>query len=92
MASTAVLAWTAPAFPGGSSPAYDTIRSGNPDDFVTAAGCVESDDASDTVAVDATVLTLDEILYYVVQAHTGCSMSFVSCQTPFVGRPVRNCP
>ena len=48
---------------GGVGVNYDTIRSATPDDFVSDAVCVESNDGSDTSATDSTSLrTVDRSL------------------------------
>src|SRR2546425_4457583 len=49
------FSWTPPASLGGLAVVYDALRTGNPADFVAAAPCVEPNDDSNTIAVDASL-------------------------------------
>lgn len=66
------LSWEAPA-EGGTQPRYDTIRSADPADFVTAAICVETDDVADTAAFDFGDPPPGGAFFYLVRAENGCA-------------------
>jgi hypothetical protein len=69
----AALTWSQPSSTGGLAVAYDTIRAAGSLDFTGAgATCIESDDGSDTAAVDADTPPAGNVFYYLVRAQNGC--------------------
>jgi hypothetical protein len=69
----ATMVWQRPADMGGPiTPVYDVLRSSLPDDFVTAAVCVETDDGTDAVAADTDSLAPGDLFYYLVRAENDC--------------------
>jgi len=68
------LNWTEPFEPGGTQASlrYDTLRSTDPADFISAASCVESDDGSDRSATDTQAPDPGQLFYYLVRAQNGC--------------------
>jgi hypothetical protein len=69
---TTTLGWTPPGDLGAISIAYDTLRSGAPDGFADAAVCIESNDAADTMAVDAELPAPGGVFHYLVRARNLC--------------------
>jgi hypothetical protein len=67
------LAWDAPDDPGGTALAFDVIRSVDPADFVTAAACVATDEAS-TEALDADAPSPGETFHYLARAQNDCPL------------------
>jgi hypothetical protein len=66
------LSFAPPLAPGAESPAYDTLRSSSPDDFLDAATvCVEADDAVDTTADDLELPAPRAVFFYLVRAENG---------------------
>jgi cysteine-rich repeat protein len=87
------LTWGPPVESGGTTVRYDTLRSGNPADFVgLLAVCVESDDASDTTATDAVAPASRRLFSYLIRAENDCpvggmgSLGTNSAGTPRMGR------
>jgi len=67
------IAWPAPADPGGNLPmVYDVLRSTAPDDFVSPAVCLESDDGGDQQAQDGDALAVGTAYFYLVRVENGC--------------------
>ena len=68
------LGWNVPPESGGSAGSlrYDTIRSDNPADFMTAAVCVESNGPGDESSVDPDLPPLSQTYYYLVRAENNC--------------------
>jgi len=68
------LSWTEPLDPGGatSSLRYDTLRSADPADFVSAATCVESNDGADRTATDTQRPDPGQVFYYLIRAENDC--------------------
>ena len=67
------LAWVRPAEMGGPvAPIYDVLRSELGHDFLNAAICVESDDGTDTVAIDSDQPAAAGVFYYLVRAENAC--------------------
>lgn len=66
------FSWTPPASLGGLAVVYDALRTGNPADFVAAATCVESNDGSNTIAVDASLPASGTAFFYLVRAENAC--------------------
>jgi hypothetical protein len=66
------LVWTEPEASGCAGPRYDTLRSSDPADFVTAPFCVESDDGLDTSAEDGETPGPGEAYFYLVRAENDC--------------------
>lgn len=90
------LNWNTPATPGGVTLRYDTIRSANASDFLSAAVCVESDDGVDTSSTDGATPLAGQVHYYQVRAKNNCpgsagegSLGQSSDGTPRLGR---SCP
>ena len=67
-----ILSWTAPQQPGAHVIVYDAIRSTAPNDFTTNAFCIESNDATDTLAYDADTPDLGAAYHYLVRAQHAC--------------------
>jgi hypothetical protein len=67
------LSWSAPAAPGGAVLAYDLLRATDPADFLSAV-CLESQDAGDSMAVDAGPPAPGEIFFYLVRVAGGCAI------------------
>jgi N-acetylneuraminic acid mutarotase len=67
-ADLALLDWS---FAGGGV-RYDVLRSADAADFVSGAVCLESDDASDTTAMDAAVPPPGGVFYYLVRGENAC--------------------
>jgi hypothetical protein len=88
------MSWAVPSSPGAAVLAYDVIRSSVPDDFVTAAVCVESDDPLDTVATDAATPVAAEVFHYLVRAQNDCPDGEGDLGTASSGAPrtARVCP
>jgi hypothetical protein len=88
------VTWTTPVDLGGVAVRYDTIRSTDPDDFVFAAACVESDDGADTMAIDSDMLPEGVAAYYLVRAENDCpdGMGSVGEDTDGQLRVAINCP
>jgi hypothetical protein len=86
--------WSEPAVPGGLSVRYDTIRSAEPYDFLNAAVCIESDDGTDTLAVDFDGLPPYGLACYLVRAENDCPDGSGSLGDGPDGhaRTARNCP
>ncbi len=72
-AGITTIEWDPPGDPGGTAPLYDTIRSADLTDFVGAAICVETDDASDTESIDGGDPTSGGLFLYLVRAENGCA-------------------
>jgi len=68
------LRWNVPTQAGGQTSAlsYDTLRSGDRADFVSAATCVESGDGSDTTAAEPESPVTGGVFYYLVRAVNAC--------------------
>jgi hypothetical protein len=65
------LSWSPPAQGGATQVRYDLIRSGKPDDFVSAASCAAIAIPSLSVS-DAATPGLGAALHYLVRARNGC--------------------
>jgi len=65
------LSWLVPLDPGGIL-VYDTLRSSSAADFVTEATCVETDDGTDTLAIDTDLPGSGEIFSYLIRAENAC--------------------
>jgi hypothetical protein len=76
------LTWGVPIDPGGvpASLRYDTLRSNDRSDFLTAT-CVESDD-TDTVAVDTQSPSSGVTFYYLVRAENACGSGLAQAAGP----------
>jgi len=66
------LEWDAPVDSGSASVRYDTIRSTDPTSFGVEATCVESGDASDTLATDPAVPVIGSVFFYLVRGVNDC--------------------
>ncbi len=86
------LAWSRPANPGAASVTYDVIQSSDNGNYTTAGACVETDDGSDTTAVDSTPLP-GQVYYFLVRVRNGCpGGSAVAPDSSGQSRAVRTCP
>jgi hypothetical protein len=89
---TTTLAWSVPASPGGTSPAYDTVRSATASDFVALATCVESDDGADTTATDSVTPAAGEVAFFLVRAQNVCGLGTLGVRSSGAVRAGRACP
>lgn len=94
MAGLQFLRWEAPAAMGANSLVYDTIRTGDPIDFLLAASCVESSDGSDLEAQDPGIPVPGAVFYYLVRAENGCPLGSgsIGSWSNLVLRAGRTCP
>jgi len=90
-----VLSWDAAQDPGGTTLAYDTLRSAAAD-FVSAAVCVESGDGADLTSTDDSIPPPGAAYFFLVRAVNDCpglqragSLGAATDGTPRVGR---SCP
>jgi hypothetical protein len=88
-----LLSWDPPLDPGGPMPLYDTIRSADAADFLAAATCVETDDSTDTTAIETADPAAGTVLYYLVRAENGCAGGVGSTGTSqaIYARAARDC-
>ncbi len=88
------FSWTPPASLGGLAVVYDALRTANPADFVGAATCVESNDGSNTIAVDASLPAAGTAFFYLVRAENACPSGQGVLGTNSSGTAIsgRNCP
>jgi hypothetical protein len=70
--SGTILSWTPPADFGGIQVGYDTLRSGDPEDFVFATVCVNDPDPFDLTVSDIEVPILGSVFHYLVRATNDC--------------------
>jgi hypothetical protein len=93
--SKTVLVWDLPADPGAppSELRYDTLRSGDPGNFLLA-DCVETYDGPNTIASDTTSPSPGFAFYYLTRARSSCGIDPQSLGTNSAGvpRPGRTCP
>ena len=91
-ADLAVLGWSA----AGGGVHYDVLRSSNAADFVAGAVCVESDDATDTTALDAALPPPGTVFFYLVREENACPDALGTGPLGFRsdGQPIpgRSCP
>jgi len=73
-ANRAILSWSAPVDPGGVSVEYEAIRSLEPDDFLSAAVCLNLPNPANTLAVDVTVPAPGSLFHYLVRATNACPL------------------
>jgi hypothetical protein len=87
------LNWEAPADRGGLTTAvlYDTIRSSTPSDFLSAAICVDTNDAAVT-ATDTAVPAPGSGFYYRVRAENACGQGSPGAGSDGVPVVARTCP
>ena len=88
------LTWQAPVAPGAATVSYDTIRSGNPANFVQGASCVEAN-GSDQMSVDGGGnLPAGAVFYYLVRAENDCPIGDgdLGLRTGGIPRTARSCP
>jgi hypothetical protein len=92
--SLTTLSWTAPLQPGGSAPAYDTLRSAVRSSFTTATVCVESSDATNTLSTDSAQPAPGSAYFYLVRAETACvpGAGSLGAGSNGVPRAGRTCP
>ena len=88
------ISWSPPSNPGGTTPEYDLLRSGDPADFFSTAVCVETN-SQVTTSTDADTPPLGTTFVYLSRAETDCPggeegpLGFSSDGTPRSGR---SCP
>jgi len=98
LSDAATLTWQPPQLPGAVTLTYDTIRSRHPSDFYGYwpgdTLCIESDDGSDTSAVDTETPAVGEAFYYLTRAGNPCPQPEgpVGATTSGVPRKARPCP
>ena len=68
------LIWNESAPMGGTSVRYDTLRSADPGDFVSATTCVESDDETDRQAIDSAPVPPGTTFYYLIRGENDCPL------------------
>ncbi|MCZ6696603.1 MAG: hypothetical protein O7A63_08700 [Acidobacteria bacterium] len=88
------LSWSESSEPGSDSLLYDTLRSGDPGDFVTATMCLESGDGSDTVATEGGTPAAGEAFFHLIRARNGCpgGVGPLGWSSDGVERAGRSCP
>jgi hypothetical protein len=82
--------WTAPADPGASNLAYDTVLSPAAADFELSAVCVESN-GSDTRTTHTTPPDPGQVLFFLVRAENGCGMGGAGGDSAGSPRVVLDC-
>jgi alpha-tubulin suppressor-like RCC1 family protein len=87
------LSWTAPVPIGGAFVLYDVLVSVQMTNFNVGVVCVESNDGSDTVAVDPFTPSPSEVYYYLVGAENTCPIGFGTLGTTSLGleRSAQDC-
>ena len=88
----ALVSWSPPVDPGGTSVRYDTLRSSAPNDFVGAAVCLETG-GSDTSSMDATTAA-PGIFFYLARAVNDCpsGQGVIGMLPNGQPMPARSCP
>ncbi|MDH3629225.1 MAG: putative metal-binding motif-containing protein, partial [Acidobacteriota bacterium] len=86
------MQWSAPAMLGGTSVNYDVLRTDAADDFVTLPVCVESDDGSDTQAVDANVPASGAVFFYLSRPLNACGDGSPGADSDAIERAAATCP
>ncbi len=66
------LTWRALPWRDDMGTLYDTLRSVNPSDFIGAALCLESDDGSDTSAIDPDLPSPESLYFYLIRGKYDC--------------------
>jgi hypothetical protein len=94
LSDKATLDWSPSSDLGGTSVVYDTIRSEDPGDFVTAAVCVESDAGPDTTADVSPDPGAAIVYYFLTRAENTCpsGVGTLGTDSDSVDRSGRNCP
>jgi hypothetical protein len=92
--ATTTLTWDPPSAPGATAIVYDLLRTTTPSDFTAAASCLESDDGTDRVAVEATAPALGGVIYFLPRAQNACPAGEGPLGTSSSGVPRagRQCP
>jgi hypothetical protein len=86
------LAWGTPDHPGCVTPIYDSIRSAEASDFTTGATCLESDDGSNTWAIEPDSPATGSAWFYLVRAENGCGLGPAGWDSDGGTRSARDCP
>jgi photosystem II stability/assembly factor-like uncharacterized protein len=88
------LTWSALPQAGGTALVYDTVSSLDPADFLSnpSVTCVESNDGSDTTAIDPRVPATGSVIYYLVRAENACGPGPAGTGSQGTPRPMVNCP
>ena len=84
-----LLSWSAPTVLGTAAVFYDTLRTDQPDGFVSGSGAVVVEietDGTDTSSTDNTDPT--DAFFYVVRAGNACGEGTIGCRRD----PVGPCP
>jgi len=94
IAGTTDLSWTPPETTGAVSVAYDVLSSAVAGDFVVdpSIRCVESDDGTNTAAVDVDVPASGGFFYYLVRAENGCGHGPLGVDSLGAPRSATACP
>jgi hypothetical protein len=91
-ANRETLQWELPEEPGGVTPLYDTLRSFDPTDFVTATVCV-NENSEQTETTDPDSPPANEVQYYLVRAASACpAVGSLGSGSDGVPRTGRVCP
>jgi phosphodiesterase/alkaline phosphatase D-like protein len=86
------IGWSAPASSGGTGAAsYDLLVSTSKSDFTSAAATCLATNTQALTAIDATVPSTDQALYYLVRAENACGGTLGSTSSG-VPRAGRSCP
>jgi N-acetylneuraminic acid mutarotase len=89
------LVWDPPSAPGATTLLYDALRSAAPNDFLTAAVCLESDGLDRSVA-ETTVPARGTAFFYLVRAQDGCpgtaGVGSLGTNSKGIQRSGRACP
>ncbi|NIL99482.1 MAG: hypothetical protein GTN89_00620, partial [Acidobacteria bacterium] len=93
---TATLDWASPASPGATSLNYEALRSGDPDDFVSASECLGDADPTDLTNIDPEVPALGTLYQYLIRALNDCpgtaGTGTIGSDSGNVQRPAAACP
>ncbi len=92
--SNTLLRWQAPAASGGLGVAYDLLKSTVAADFDAAASCLETNDSTDTEALERKSPAIGKAFFYLVRSRNDCpggdgGIGFTSSGVPRFGR---TCP
>ncbi len=88
------LVWQAPAETGGTSVAFDLLKSLTAGDFGGGASCLESRDSRDQEALERKVPLPGQAFYYLVRSRNNCSsgQDAIGYDSSGRSRPGRSCP
>jgi hypothetical protein len=88
------IIWSEPSVLGGTPVVYDTVRSGDPSDFMVSTTCVEWDDGTNTTAAADEVPASGLVFHYLVRAENACPIGEgpLGSDSDDVEREGRGCP